>query len=171
MLEISAEIVEKQSERSKDEIFDNFLFQPGYATPKIDIRAAVVNNEKILLVQERLDQRWSMPGGWADVGEFPSEAIIRETKEESGFDVKPIKIIGIFDANRGGRPIEFFHAYKIIFLCELFGGEAKPSYETTAVDFFQFDQLPPLSINRTNHQHLDEIQKHLTDPNRLPFFD
>ena len=56
-----------------------------------------------------------MPGGWADVGEFPSEAIVRETKEESGFDVKPKKIIGIFDANRGGRPIEFFHAYKIIF--------------------------------------------------------
>ena len=82
-------------------------------------RAAVVRDGKILLVKEISDGKWSMPGGWADVGDMPAEAAEREAKEESGFDVKAVKIVGVFDANRNGRPLIFYHAVKLVYLCEI----------------------------------------------------
>lgn len=171
LTEIAAEIVESNTQLNKESVNKIFLEQPGYATPKIDIRAAVINNGKILLVQETTDNCWAMPGGWADVGDIPSEVASRETKEESGFDVKPIKVIGVFDANRAGRPLEFFHAFKIIFLCQLLGGDAKPSSETLDVKFFSFNELPELSYNRTNLKHIEEIKLHLIDSQRKTYFD
>jgi ADP-ribose pyrophosphatase YjhB (NUDIX family) len=150
---------------------ENFLIQPGYATPKIDVRAAVIRDGKILLVQERSDKRWCMPGGWADVGDLPSDAVVREVLEESGFEVEVRKVIGVYDANRGGTPFEFYHAFKIVFLCEIKGGDARTSDETLAVDFFKFDDLPPLSINRTNKRHLNEIVAHIRDQIRWTAFD
>ena len=171
MLEIASEIVACKSEIPKKEILDNFLFQPGYTTPKIDIRAAVIQAGRILLVQEQSDQHWCMPGGWADVGEFPAEAVVRETQEESGFTVKPKKVVGVYDTNRGGRPMDFFHAYKIIFLCNLIDGQATPGHETIAVDFFSFDSLPPLSTNRTNERDLREVQKHILNTGRSTYFE
>ncbi|MBP1683390.1 MAG: ADP-ribose pyrophosphatase, partial [Ignavibacteriaceae bacterium] len=92
-------------------------------------------------------------------------------KEESGFDVKPIKVIGVFDANRVGGKLEFFHAFKIIFLSELIGGEATPSDETLDVRFFDLDDLPALSLNRTNEKHLNEIKLHLKNSERKTYFD
>ena len=120
LAEIAAEITALHSDLNKDALYKNFLAHPGYATPKVDIRAAIIRDNKILLVQEKTDNRWAMPGGWADVGESPSEAIIRETKEECGLTVKPVKIIGIYDANRDGRPLELFHAYKIVFFMQYY---------------------------------------------------
>ncbi len=171
LLEIAAEILANQTELSRQEAVENFQIQPGYATPKVDVRGAVIRDGKILLVQERADQRWSMPGGWADVGDLPSEMVVREVEEESGFIVKPQKIIGVFDANRDGRPMEFYHAYKIIFLCDIISGEPRPSYETLDVKFFPFDDMPPLSEARTNERHLKEVIAHLQDPNRRTYFD
>jgi ADP-ribose pyrophosphatase YjhB (NUDIX family) len=147
------------------------MLQPGYATPKIDVRAAVVKDGKILLVQERTDNCWAMPGGWADVGDIPSEVASRETKEESGFEVKPLKVIGVFDANRSGRPLELFHAFKIIFLCEFIGGESTPSDETLDARFFDFDNLPELSSNRTNKKHLKTVLAHYNDRSLPAYFD
>ena len=169
--EIAAEIVSAFSNVNTPEIMATFLSQSGYATPKVDVRAAVLEYDKILLVKEVTDGCWALPGGWADVGDTPSKVAIRETFEESGFDIKPIKMIGVYDANWTGRPLEMFHAFKLIFLCDLIGGEAKVSNETTDVGFFSFDALPPLSINRTNEKHLGEIQAHLKDPGRPTFFD
>ena len=163
LAEIAAEITASHSHISKEELTENFLAHPGYATPKVDIRAAIIENNKILLVQESMDNKWAMPGGWADVGEFPGTAIIRETKEESGLEVKPKKTIGIYDANRSGRPLEFFHAYKIVFLCEKTGGIPKASNETIAVNYFDFDNLPPLSTSRTNKKHIKDVRKHLNN--------
>jgi ADP-ribose pyrophosphatase YjhB (NUDIX family) len=171
LTEIAAEIVESNTQLEKESVKKILMDHPGYATPKIDVRAAVFKDNKLLLVQETTDNCWAMPGGWADVGDIPTEVAIRETKEESGYDVKPIKVIGVFDANRAGRPLEFFHAFKIIFLCELLGGEAKPSSETLDVKFFPLDKLPELSINRTNMKHIEEIKLHLIDPQRRTYFD
>lgn len=112
-----------------------------------------------------------MPGGWADVGDLPSEMVVREVWEESGFQVVPRKVIGVYDANRSGRPLELYHAYKIIFLCDLTGGEARPSDETLDVRFFAFDDLPPLSVSRTHGRHLAEVEAHLRDPHRPAAFD
>jgi ADP-ribose pyrophosphatase YjhB (NUDIX family) len=111
-----------------------------------------------------------MPGGWADLGEVPSQMVIREVREESGFEVRAEKLIAVYDANRIA-PMEFYHAYKLIFLCTIIGGEAKTSLETSGVDFFAPDTLPRLSEFRTNQTMLDEVYAHVKDPNRPTFFD
>ena len=169
--EIAAEIMASHTGIAKEAVQKNFLGQLGYATPKIDVRGAVVRENKILLVQERTDQRWAMPGGWADVGDLPSEMVAREVLEESGMRAVAKKVIGVYDANRTGRPMEFYHAFKIVFLCEITGGELRPSNETLAADFFSFDHLPPLSLNRTNERHLAEVLAHVRDHTRPAAFD
>jgi len=171
LMEIAAEILECHTRLEKEGVLESFLMQPGYATPKVDVRGAVMRDGKILLVQERSDERWCMPGGWADVGETPSEMVVREVWEESGFEVEARKVIGVYDANRSGTPLEFYHAYKIVFLCVIVGGEARPSDETLAVDFFAFDDLPALSWERTNERHLAEVLRHVRDRDRPAAFD
>lgn len=171
LTEIAAEIIRDHTSLAKEHLLQDFSTQVGYATPKVDVRGAVVREGQILLVQERVDGRWCMPGGWADVGDLPSEMVVREVWEESGFQVVPRKVIGVYDANRSGRPLELYHAYKIVFLCDLTGGEARPSDETLDVRFFSFDDVPVLSTSRTHQRHLAEVEAHLHDPDRPAAFD
>ena len=168
--EITAEIIASQSEVSKESALDSFSMQAGYITPKIDVRGAVVRDGKILLIQERADGKWAMPGGWADLGNTPASVAEREVWEESGFRVKAERVVAVIDANRL-EPMEFYHAYKIIFLCRLLDGEPRTSHETLAVDFFDPDHLPPLSPYRTNESMLQEVFAHLQNPNRPTAFD
>ncbi len=170
MQEISAEMLEDKTGLPKETITQVFSMQAGYATPKIDVRGAVFRDGKLLLVQERADNRWAMPGGWADIGDLPSAMAEREVLEESGLKVRAVKVIAVYDANRV-EPMEFFHAYKIIFLCELLGGEMRTNHETLAVDFFDPAKLPPLSSGRTNERMIAEAIAHLQDSTRLAFFD
>jgi ADP-ribose pyrophosphatase YjhB (NUDIX family) len=170
--EIAAEILSSHTALPREEILESFHIQPGYATPKIDVRGAVIRDGKILLVQERSDGGWTMPGGWADVGDAPSAMVAREVLEESGFEVRVEKLVAVYDANRvPGVRMEFYHAYKLVFLCTITGGKARPSNETSAVDFFDLDHLPPLSAYRTNLQILDEVFAHFADPARPAAFD
>lgn len=171
LAELAADIIETYSNLDKEKLVHDFLEQPGYATPKIDVRGAVIRDDKILLVKERMDGKWCMPGGWVDVGESPAESVAREVVEESGFVVKPVKAIAIYDANRTGRPLSLYHAFKIIFRCEIISGQATPSFETEEVAFFDFDRLPELSQNRTNAAHLAEVVAHIKDPARPAAFD
>lgn len=171
LTEIAAEIVQDHAGVPKERLLQDYAMQVGYATPKVDVRGAVVRDDQILLVQERVDGLWCMPGGWADVGDLPSEMVVREVWEESGFHVVPRKVIGVYDANRSGRPLELYHAYKLVFLCELAGGAARPSDETLDVRFFPFDDLPPLSLSRTDERQLAEVEAHLHDPGRPAAFD
>lgn len=168
--EITAEIIESQSMLSKESALGSFSMQAGYITPKVDVRGAVVHEGKILLIQERADGHWSMPGGWADLGNSPASVAEREVWEESGFRVKAEKVVAVLDANRI-EPMEFYHAYKLIFLCKLLGGEPRTSHETLAVDFFDPNHLPPLSVYRTNEEMLREVFAHVEDPNRPAAFD
>ncbi len=169
--QIAAEMIAAHTTLSAAELVENFSAQPGYATVKVDVRGAAAREGRVLLVQERRDGRWCLPGGWADVGDVPSEMVAREVWEESGFEVTPRKVIGVYDANRDGRPLEFYHAYKIVFLCEITGGAARPSDETADARFFDFDDLPPLSSPRTDPRHLEEVRAHLADPRRPAAFD
>jgi ADP-ribose pyrophosphatase YjhB (NUDIX family) len=171
LMEIAARIVQGYTQLPKQVVLDSFQIQPGYATPKVDVRGAVTRNGKVLLVQERSDKLWCLPGGWADVGETPSATVVREVHEESGFEIVARKVIGVYDANRGGVPLELYHAYKVVFLCDLVGGEPRPSYETLAVEFFGFDELPPLSTMRTSERHLKDLLAHIQDPGCPTFFD
>ena len=168
--EITAEIIESQSEISKEIVLQSFSMQAGYITPKVDVRGAVVQDGKILLIQESADGMWAMPGGWADLGNSPASVAEREVWEESGFHVKAEKVVAVIDANRI-EPFEFYHAYKLIFLCKLLDGEARTSHETLAVDFFDPHHLPPLSVYRTDEAMLREVFAHVEDPNRLTAFD
>ena len=168
--EISAEIIANKSGLSKEAVSQSFSMQAGYATPKIDVRGVVFRNGKILLVQEKADGKWAMPGGWADIGDTPSAMVEREVWEESGFKVHASKVVAVYDANRF-EPMEFFHAYKIVFLCEILGGEARTNFETLAVEFFDPAHLPSLSMARTSQHMVDEALAHVNDPTRPVFFD
>ena len=148
-----------------------FHAQTGYATPKVDVRAAVFRENKLLLVRERIDGGWTMPGGWADVGDIPSRAAERETLEESGFRVKARRLVGVYDANRT-HPLEVFHAFKIVFLCNIVNGEARPSNETSEVDFFGFKEIPaPLSGERTTTRHIRDVFALISNPEGPVVFD
>lgn len=171
LYEIAAEIIEVHAGLPQAELVENFSAQPGYATVKVDVRGAVALEGKILLVQEARDKKWCMPGGWADVGDKPSDMVAREVREESGLEVTPRKIVAVYDANRGGRPMELYHAYKIIFLCDISGGTVHAQDETIDAGFFSFDELPPLSSQRTSEKHLAEVKAHLEDENRPAAFD
>lgn len=168
--EITAEMIESQSEVSKESALESFSMQAGYITPKIDVRGAVIRENKILLIQEKADGKWALPGGWADLGNAPASVAEREVWEESGYRVQAEKVIAVIDANRI-EPMEFYHAFKIIFLCSLIGGEPQVSHETLAIGFFDLNDLPPLSIYRTNEEMLQEVFEHVKDPSRKTYFD
>jgi ADP-ribose pyrophosphatase len=167
---ITAEMIASESEITKGSALDSFSMQAGYITPKVDVRGAVIRDGKILLIQERADTMWAMPGGWADLGNSPASVAEREVWEESGYRVKAEKVVAVIDANRI-EPFEFYHAYKLIFLCKLLDGEPRISYETLAVDFFDPNHLPPLSIYRTNENMVQEVFAHVQNPNRPTAFD
>jgi ADP-ribose pyrophosphatase YjhB (NUDIX family) len=168
--EITAEIIESQSGIAQETALESFSMQAGYITPKVDVRGAVIRDGKILLIQERADGMWALPGGWADLGDSPAAMVEREVWEESGFRVKAEKLVAVIDANRI-EPMEFYHAYKIIFLCRLLEGEPRTSHETLAVDFFDPDHLPPLSSYRTDEKMIQEVFAHIADPGRPAAFD
>lgn len=171
--ELAVEIFTAHTGESPATVEQWFAVQPGYATPKVDVRGACFRDGKVLLVREKSDGKWCLPGGWADVGDVPSQAAEREVREEAGFECMARKVIGVFDANRthSGRAVPAFHAFKIIFLCELTGGAPDPDHEILEVNFFSRDALPPLSTNRTTAAWLAECFAHLDDPARPTAFD
>jgi len=169
--DVAAEIFSEHTAMSEPELLDLFIQQSGYATPRVDVRGAVFNDGKLLLVRERSDGGWTMPGGWADVGDVPSEAAEREVWEEAGFKVKARKLIGVYDANRSG-PLAIFHAYKLVFMCELLGGEARTSIETSEVAFFDPGDIPGvLSGERTRPRHIQDAFTALANPLAPTIFD
>lgn len=168
--EITAEMIASQSGIEKETVLESFSMQAGYITPKIDVRGAVIRDDTILLIQERADGKWALPGGWADLGNAPASVAEREVWEESGFRVRAEKVVAVIDANRI-QPMEFYHAYKIIFLCTLLDGEPRLSHETLAVDFFGLNNLPPLSLYRTDENMLREVFAHIENPDRPTLFD
>ena len=168
---LSAEILASYSDLPVEQFLQVLSAQAGYATPKVDVRAAVFRDSKLLMVRERSDGGWTMPGGWADVGDVPSQAAERETWEEAGFRVQARKLLGVYDANRAG-PLELFHAYKLIYLCELLDGQATPSLETTEVAFFSAEAVPGnLSGERTLPRHIQDAFLALANPQLPTVFD
>jgi ADP-ribose pyrophosphatase YjhB (NUDIX family) len=142
-----------------------FEIQAGYATPKVDVRAACFRGDTILLVREASDGLWTLPGGWADVTQSASECVIREAWEESGFEVRVTKLAAVLDRDKHRHePRLLFRIYKMFFVCEIVGGEARPSLETTEVEFFALDRLPPLSIGRVLPDQINAMHRHWKDP-------
>lgn len=169
--DIAAEIMSAYAGLELEPLAGLFQKQTGYATPRVDVRGAVFDRGRLLMVRERMDNGWTMPGGWADVGDVPSHAAEREVYEEAGFRVQARKVIGVYDANRTG-PLEIFHAFKVIFLCDLIDGEARTSSETSEVAFFGPDEIPqPLSGERTKARHIRDAFAANNDPGLPTQFD
>lgn len=151
--EISAEIVAHKSDIPIDKVKNLFCNETGYQTPKLDTRAAVFKDEKILLVREN-NGKWSLPGGWVDVNVSVGENAVKEVKEESGLDVKAKKIIAVQDRNRHNLPIYAYGICKIFILCDLIGGQFKENIETTGFDYFTLDNLPPLAEEKNTSEQI-----------------
>lgn len=169
--ELAAEMVADCANVDPSDVRDLFAGQAGYATPKVDVRGAVFCGDAILLVKERQDGLWTLPGGWADVNESPAEAVVREVYEESGYRTRAVRLLALYDRNRHGHPPYIFHIYKLFFQCELEGGEPTESLETAGVGFFREDALPELSLARVTPEEIARLFELVRHPEWPTDFD
>lgn len=168
---ISVEMMTVISETCISTVKNLFAGETGYQTPKVDIRAVVFREGKVLLVKETADGCWSLPGGWADVGLSPGEVAVKEVREEAGLQVKPRRLLGILDKKFHPHPPSPYHTYKVFILCEGIGGETDCGTETSDVSFFGYDNLPDLSMERNTPQQLKMVFDFLDNPEKEAFFD
>lgn len=146
--EIAAQMLTQPSGLPLDRVRDLFCGETGYQTPKLDTRAAVFQNDQILLVQEK-NGLWSLPGGWVDVDLSIAENTVKEVREEAGLEVSPRQIIAIQDRKKHNPEIYAYNICKVFVLCDLLGGEFHENSETIATGYFSMENLPPLSENKT----------------------
>ncbi len=170
---IAAEIAASRSEAPASRIDDLFGGELGYATPKLDIRALVLDEKgDVLLIKEKEDGRWTLPAGWVDVGESPSEAVEREAKEESGYRVRAVRLLALWDRDKHPHPPMPFHVYKLVFQCGLLGGAPlAATTETDGVGFFPKEALPELSLGRVTSGQIERLIEHATDRGGTADFD
>ena len=168
---ISVEIMSKYTELEMKKIKHLFANETGYQTPKVDVRGVVFKNQQILMVKENNDNKWALPGGFCDIGLSPSENVVKEIKEESGYDVVPVRLIALFDKNKHPHPPDPYHYYKIFILCEIIGGEATIGIETNNIQFFSENNLPQLSTNRNTESQIKTLFEFLRNPEKETLFD
>ncbi len=168
--EISAEIVSDISDVPYEKVVGLFCNEVGYQTPKIDTRASIFQDDKILLVKEK-DGRWSLPGGWCDVNISVGENTIKEVKEEAGLDVVPEKVVAIQDRAKHNVPIYAYGVCKIFIECSLIGGEFKENIETVECRYFSEDDLPPLSEEKNNEEQIKMCFRAYRSKNWKTLFD
>ena len=168
---LSAEILAEYSEEDMEKVKSLFVNEKGYQTPKVDVRAVVFKGEQILLVREKTENCWALPGGYCDIGLSPSENAVKEVKEESGYDVVPIRLLALLDSHKHPHPLQPYQYYKVFILCEIVGGEESVGVETKDVGFFSEDHLPPLSKNRNVESQLKLLFEYLQNPSKDVIFD
>ena len=170
--ELAAAMLAQGSGGDYGAIHGILLGDKGYATPKVDVRGAAFVDGRVLLVREISDGKWTLPGGWADVNQTAAECVVREIAEESGFQAKALKLAAVHDYQRSNRPQRHLDSiYKIFFICEITGGAARASDETSEVAFFPRDALPPLSLGRTTAAQIERMFQHAERPNLAADFD
>jgi ADP-ribose pyrophosphatase YjhB (NUDIX family) len=157
--DIAAKLLELQG-ASVAAVTGAWFVDIGYSTPKCEVRGAIFRDDRVLLVRERADGKWTVPGGWADVNDAPSSAVLKEIEQESGFTARILKLGAVYDRNKHNAPPSLFHAWKLFFICEITGGEARTSHETTAVEFFPLDGLPELSTGRATAEQIRRMHEH-----------
>lgn len=148
-----------------------FANEVGYLTPKVDVRGVVFQEGKLLMVQEKWDGRWTIPGGWADIGLSPAEVAAKEVQEEAGLIVKPVKMLAMLDKKFYPHPASPYHIYKVFMHCEIVSGQISTGLESQGVGFFSPDQLPELSSHRVTHEQITLLFQHYHDPHRPTDFD
>lgn len=151
-----------------------FAAETGYATPKVGVRGAVFDAYgRILLVRETVDDhRWTLPGGWAEVNQTPSESVVREVYEESGYHARAIKLAAVWDRARQRHPPALYSVTRLFFVCALEGGTAQTSLETSGHGWFHEGEVPEdLSLGRTSPHHIARMFAHWRDPGMATEFD
>lgn len=164
---LAAELLSVVSDRGVDELTTDVDADQGHVTPRVDVRGAVVDSrERLLLMCERSDGLWSLPGGWADPGDTPTSACVREVLEETGQAVEVLKLVGVWDRDaQGHRPRLAVAAWKLFFLCRATGPQGEPEeLETLETGWFGLDELPPLSLGRVSPRQLERVVAHHRDP-------
>jgi len=167
--EIATEILAMKADLSVETVKGLFCNETGYQTPKLDTRAAIFKDNKILLVNEY--GKWSLPGGWVDVLESVSTNTIKEVKEESGLDVKPLRLIALQDRNKHNSPPYPYGICKIFVLCELLGGEFVINSETCESHFFSLSELPELATEKNTRKQIEMCFQANDNENWVVLFD
>lgn len=153
--EISAEMIAEKSNLNLEKVKDLFCNETGYQTPKIDTRAVIFKDNKILLTHEN-NGTWALPGGWCDVLESVESNTIKEAKEETGLDVKATKVIAIQDRNKHNTPVYAYGVCKVFILCEVVGGKFEENIETTEIKYFSLEDLPQnLAEEKINREQIE----------------
>jgi len=169
--ELSVDILANYSFESKERIRLSFAGDKGYCTPKTDIRGVVFRDSRILLVREKLDGKWALPGGWGDIGFSPKEVAVKEIREESGFIAEAVRLLAVLDKKFHNHPPEPYHVYKFFILCRIVGGEAAEGLETSGVAFFAEEELPELSVERNTAEQLHTMFEYLRNPDKPVILD
>jgi ADP-ribose pyrophosphatase YjhB (NUDIX family) len=171
---LSARILADHTDADPGRLARLFDAETGYATPKVGVRGAVFDTSgRILMVRETADDnRWTLPGGWADVNQTPAQSVVREVFEESGYHVRPIKLAAVWDRARQAHPPTAFSVVRMFFICALDGGEPRTSIETSEVGWFAESEVPSdLSLRRTLPHHIDRMFVHRRQPGLATEFD
>ena len=155
--DIAAEMMGGQPGAEVSYFADLLAGETGHATPKVDVRGVLFRDDRMLFVRERDDGLWSLPGGWAEVHESPSEAVVREVLEESGYLSEAVKLLALYDRNRHEHPPYPFAVYMLVFLCRITDGLPVESAETEGVGFFGRNELPDLSRNRVTAAQVERL--------------
>jgi ADP-ribose pyrophosphatase YjhB (NUDIX family) len=166
LLHISATIVSEFATVPVKRVESLYSLEHGYLTPKVDIRGVVFENNQILMVKETADGRWSLPGGWADVGLSPFEVAVKEIREESGLYTIPKRLLAVLDKKKHNHPADIYYCYKMFILCERTGGSFSDSIETSDSGFFSREDLPELSRERITAEQIQLLFQYLDNPEK-----
>lgn len=169
---ISMELMAQVSDKPMEALKDFFVPSENYPTPKVDIRGFVLNEkDEILLAKESVDGKWTIPGGWADIGSTPSEIAKKEIWEETGLEVKVARLLAVYDKQVHPHPPEPYYIYKLIFLCQITGGELKPGFDMLGADFFPMNELPDLSKERILETQIKQLYQIVKSGSEKVYFD
>ncbi len=168
LIDLSKALMASISNQPIDAFNTYYLPPKEYPTPKVDVRGLLLNeNGEVLLAKEMMDGRWSIPGGWADIGHTPSEVVVKEIEEETGLLSDVIRVLAIYDKRCHAHPPQPWYVYKIVFLCNVTGGELRGNFDIEASGWFPLDDLPPLSEDRILKSQIEELV-HLSKHPELP---
>ena len=170
--EISLRLLSTFSSNSIEELNELLPVANDYPTAKVDIRGLVLDaDNKILLVKESTDSRWSLPGGWADVGYSPKETIIKEIKEETGLNAEVMQLLAVFDKNKHDHPPEPHYVFKMVFYCEALSTTLQKGFDVVDIGYFSINNLPELSTNRILKTQLELVYNKVMQSNFEPHID
>ncbi len=169
---ISMQLMSELSGQKFERLEDFFMPADDYPTPKVDTRAFILNEQnEVLLVKEQIDGKWSLPGGWADIGYTPQEVIIKELQEETGMNCSVIRLLAVYDKKCHPHPPQPFYVYKMVFHCKIETGDIDPNYEIEDAGYFKIEELPELSQDRILKSQIQHLYRKVIDDEQSVYCD